>query len=152
MKHNVRFWLSGMALAGMLLLSACGGSAATSSGGGGALNVTSPGEQLAFSPSRLEATANQQVTVTYMNGSTAQNHNWVLVKGGDEIAAKVNDATAGSGGEARVGGDVLAATKVVVGGASETVTFAAPPTGTYIFLCTVPGHYFAGMKGTLTIK
>ena len=152
MKHNVRFWLSGMALAGVLLLAACGGSGGTSSGGGGALNVTSPGEQLAFSPSTLEATANQQVTVTYMNGSTAQNHNWVLVKGGDEVAAKVNAATAGSGGEVAVGGDVLAATKVVSGGASETVTFAAPATGTYMFLCTVPGHYLAGMKCTLTIK
>ena len=151
MKHNVRFGLSGMALAGVLLLAACGGSVGTSSGGG-ALNITSPGEQLAFSPSRLEATANQQVTVTYMNGSTAQNHNWVLVKGGDEVAAKVNDATAGSGGEVAVGGDILAATKIISGGASETVTFAAPATSTYMFLCTVPGHYLVGMEGTLTIK
>jgi uncharacterized cupredoxin-like copper-binding protein len=67
------------------------------------------------------------------------------------VAAKVNDAAAGSGGEVAVGGDVLAATKVVKGGASETVTFTVPA-GTYTFLCSVPGHYLAGMKGALTVK
>lgn len=153
MNRKIRFWLSGLALASTLLLAACGGNGGTTSGGSGgaALNVTSPGEQLVFSPTTLEATANQQATVTYTNGSTAQNHTWVLVKGGDDVAMKVNDAAAGSGGEVAVGGDVLAATKIVTGGAKETVTFTAPA-GTYTFLCTVPGHYPAGMKGTLTVK
>jgi plastocyanin len=153
MNLKARFWLSSVALVSVLLLAACGGNGGTASGGSGstALNVTSPGEQLAFSPSTLEASANQQATVTYTNGSAGQNHTWVLVKGGDEVAAKVNDAAAGSGGEVAVGGDVLAATKVVKGGASETVTFTVPA-GTYTFLCSVPGHYLAGMKGALTVK
>jgi plastocyanin len=153
MNLKTRFWLSSLALVSMLLLAGCGGSGGTtnSGSGGGALKVSTPGEQLAFAPITLEATANQQTTVTYTNGSSVQNHTWVLVKGGDEVAAKVNDAAAGSGGEVAVGGDVLAATKVVKGGANETLSFTAPP-GTYTFLCTVPGHYLAGMKGTLTVK
>ncbi|HEU5090712.1 MAG TPA: plastocyanin/azurin family copper-binding protein, partial [Roseiflexaceae bacterium] len=32
------------------------------------------------------------------------------------------------------------------------VTFKAPAPGTYTFLCTYPGHYAAGMKGTLTVE
>jgi plastocyanin len=28
----------------------------------------------------------------------------------------------------------------------------APAAGAYTYLCTVPGHYTAGMKGTLTVQ
>ena len=35
---------------------------------------------------------------------------------------------------------------------ASTATFTAPAAGNYIFLCTFPGHYVAGMKGTLTVK
>ncbi len=36
-------------------------------------------------------------------------------------------------------------------GAVRTVTFDAPA-GTYEFICRIPGHPEAGMKGTLTIR
>ena len=42
--------------------------------------------------------------------------------------------------------------KLVNGGESGSASFAAPPAGTYTFLCTFPGHFVAGMKGTLTVK
>lgn len=40
--------------------------------------------------------------------------------------------------------------KIVAKGATSTVT-ATLKKGTYTFLCTVPGHAAAGMKGKLTI-
>ena len=36
--------------------------------------------------------------------------------------------------------------------ATAAASFAAPAAGSYVFLCTFPGHYVAGMKGTLTVK
>lgn len=39
-----------------------------------------------------------------------------------------------------------------VGGASATATFTVDRPGTYTFLCSVPGHEAAGMKGTITAR
>jgi mono/diheme cytochrome c family protein len=41
--------------------------------------------------------------------------------------------------------------KVVKGGGTSTISVNLKP-GKYTFLCTVPGHAQAGMKGTLTVK
>jgi uncharacterized cupredoxin-like copper-binding protein len=49
------------------------------------------------------------------------------------------------------GAGVNQAGQVVSGGATSQVTVNLKP-GTYTFLCTVPGHAQAGMKGTLTVK
>ena len=152
MNLKVRFWLSGIALASMLILAACGGGGGTAADGGANLNITTPGETLAFQPAALDATAGQQAKVTFKNGSAAQKHTWVLVKGGDDVAKKVDEAAQANAGNVTPGGDVLAATKVIDPNATESVTFTAPAAGTYTFLCTAPGHYSAGMKGTLTVK
>ena len=48
---------------------------------------------------------------------------------------------------------VLAATKLAGTGETVEVTFDAPKEpGVYTFICTFPGHFAAGMKGTLTVK
>ncbi|MEK6252249.1 MAG: plastocyanin/azurin family copper-binding protein [Actinomycetota bacterium] len=47
-------------------------------------------------------------------------------------------------------GQKVAATPIFSGG-TKSVTATLKP-GTYTFLCTVPGHADAGMKGTLTVK
>jgi azurin len=49
--------------------------------------------------------------------------------------------------------DVLASTKLAGNGETVEVTFDAPKVpGVYTFICTFPGHFIAGMKGTLTVK
>jgi len=152
MKINVRGWLSGVALASALLLAACGGGGdGGTASGGGALNVTTPGEQLAFQPATLTATAGQQVSVSFKNGSAAQKHNWVLVKD-DAAANTVSTAAAGNNGEPPAGPDVLGKVSTAAPGATSTGNFTAPAAGSYVFLCTEPGHYAAGMKCTLTVS
>jgi azurin len=48
---------------------------------------------------------------------------------------------------------VLASTKLAGMGETVEVTFDAPKVpGVYTFICTFPGHFIAGMKGTLTVK
>ena len=46
---------------------------------------------------------------------------------------------------------VIAHTKLIGGGESDTITFDAPEKGTYEFICSFPGHYMS-MKGKLIIK
>lgn len=46
---------------------------------------------------------------------------------------------------------VLAHTKIIGGGASDSIEFAAPAAGTYDFLCTFPGHA-AMMKGKFIVE
>jgi azurin len=156
MNLKLRFWISGVALASALALAACGGNSNTTTGGGGAnLNVSTAGEALQFAPAALNATAGQQVQVTFKNGSAAQKHNWVLVKGGDDVAQKVDDegATAGeAAGYIPTDPNIISSVKLLDGGGNGSASFAAPAAGTYTFLCTFPGHYVAGMKGTLTVK
>ena len=153
MNLNVRAWLSGVALASAFALAACGGGGGGGGGGGApaALNISTAGEQLQFAPANLSAAAGD-VKITFKNGSGAQKHNWVLVKGGDDVAQKVDEAAAAGGGETQAGGDVIAATKLLAGGEAGTASFTAPAAGTYTFLCTFPGHFVAGMKGTLTVS
>jgi azurin len=48
---------------------------------------------------------------------------------------------------------VLASTALAGKGETVEVTFDAPKEpGVYTFICTFPGHFAAGMKGTLTVK
>ena len=48
---------------------------------------------------------------------------------------------------------VLAATKLAANGESVEVIFKAPTApGSYAYVCTFPGHFAAGMKGTLLVK
>ncbi len=49
--------------------------------------------------------------------------------------------------------DVIAATKLLGPGESDTITFTAPYVpGDYVFLCAFPGHYAGGMHGLMTVK
>jgi plastocyanin len=157
MNLKLRSWLSVVALASVLALTACGGGGGGGGGGGegASLNVSTAGEALQFAPPALSATAGQQAKVTFKNGSAAQKHNWVLVKGGDADAQKVDDAGAAAGeaaGYIPTDPNIIASVKLLNGGESGSTSFTAPAAGSYIFLCTFPGHYVAGMKGTLTVK
>ncbi|HWQ14152.1 MAG TPA: plastocyanin/azurin family copper-binding protein [Roseiflexaceae bacterium] len=157
MKSTVRLWLAGVAMVGALVLSACGGGGGgqTPAGTGGGLNFGTPGENLAFEPATATVAAGSQVSVTFTNNSTAQQHNWVLVNGGDDVAAQVAEAGINAGPPDYLPADkanVIASTKMLQPGGSETISFTAPAAGTYTFLCTYPAHYAGGMKGTLTVQ
>jgi plastocyanin len=146
MNLKVRFWILSLALVGAVILSSCGGGGGGGAGGGAALNVTAQ-DTLKFEPATLSASAGAEATVNFKNAG-AQQHNWVLTSTADadrvatEAAAKAGDATGIAG--------VLAAGKLLAGGSSEEIKFTAPAAGSYTYICTVPGHYQAGMKGTLT--
>jgi uncharacterized cupredoxin-like copper-binding protein len=147
-----------VSLVSALTLAACGGGASSGGsegGAGGALTVTPDGENLAFKPVELKVKAGSSVSLAFNNSSTAQQHNIVIVNGGDDVAAKVDEESIAAGAPDYIPADkanIVAATKMLAPGSSETVSFTAPAAGTYVFLCTYPGHYAAGMKGTLVVE
>ena len=151
MNLKVRFWLLSLALVGTVILSACGGSTGgtTPAGGGTAapLAVTAQ-DTLKFEPAALTAKANTATTVNVKNAGALQ-HNWVVVK--PEDADKVDQAAAAKAGDVTGVAGVLSGGKLINAGASESVTVNLPA-GTYTYLCSFPGHYQAGMKGTLTVN
>lgn len=162
MKTNTRMLLVAALLGLSLLLTACGGGGGNAGGGnagGGAgaatIDVGSDGENLAFDKTTLTATAGQQVTVNFKNNSAAQQHNWVLVSGGEDVAKPVADAglTAGAGANYLPADNatIVANTNLLDPGSTGNVTFTAPAAGTYLYICTVPGHYPL-MQGTLTVN
>ncbi len=133
---------------------------ALASGSGTAITLNSDGDLLAFDQPNLSV-ANGLVTLTFNNTATAVQHNWVLVEGDDTAVNTVNDAAqaqvrvtrdaAGAVPPADTPG-LLVALPMLNAGDSTTVTFQTPGPGTYQFICTFPGHYLAGMKGTLVVN
>ncbi|KAB8141792.1 auracyanin [Chloroflexia bacterium SDU3-3] len=150
MFSKVRTLMAGVAVVGAFALSACGGGGG--GGGGGGLTLDT-GDAISFKETSLSAAANTPVTLTYNNKSAGLQHNFVLVKGGDDVAAEVNTAGQGEADYVPKGNEnVLAAGTVLDSGKSETINIPALPAGTYTYICTFPAHYDAGMKGTLTVK
>ena len=48
---------------------------------------------------------------------------------------------------------IIAHTKLLGPGESDTITFKAPTKkGRYVFLCSFPGHYQIGMKGNMVVR
>lgn len=149
-------------LAGLaLLLTACGGGgggSGTTSGGGAAattIEISSDGENLAYDKTTLTVTSGAQVTIKFNNTSAVQQHNWVLVKGGEDVATKIaTDGLAAGAGTGYLPADqsnIIAHSALLNGGESGEVVFTAPAPGTYLYICTVPGHYPL-MQGTLTVQ
>ncbi|HEY0602595.1 MAG TPA: plastocyanin/azurin family copper-binding protein [Herpetosiphonaceae bacterium] len=153
---NARMFLGGLSLVAALTLTACGGSSGGETGGtggtaGGAttLSAAADATQIKFAQAALEATAGQPITVNFNNPSTTLPHNWVLVQPGQEDA--VAQAALATNGDATGLAGVIAAGKPITG-SQEAVSVPAQQAGTYPYICTVPGHYQSGMKGTLTVK
>ena len=97
-----------------------------------------------------------KVTLTHTGKlpASAMGHDWVLVKTEDVTPVANAGAAAGLANNYLQPGDkrVIAATKVIGGGQSTSVTFptsALQKGQSYTYFCTFPGHN-ALMKGTLT--
>lgn len=117
--------------------------------GGAPAVATDPSGALQFQQTELEAAAGQPFSVQFENPSPLQ-HNWVLVEPGQEDA--VAAAGAATNGNVQGAAGVIAAGNVLNGGESEAIDVRAVEAGAYSYICTVPGHYTAGMRGTLTVR
>ena len=123
------------------------------SGAGASIDIGTDGDALKFSTEALSAETGSQVTVNFNNGSSVNQHNWVLVQNGTNDAVATDGTAAGPGADwVKPGAErVIASYGLLNPGGSEAVTFTAPSAGTYQFVCTFPGHNFT-MFGDFTVN
>jgi azurin len=157
------------ALAGVLLLSACGGNNNQHQHDHDAADKTSPstaaseinntielsgGDDMKFNRTNFTVAVNKPVKLTLTHSGkmdrSVMGHNFVLLKplsdvmsfAGQAVNAKETDYVPANDDK------VIAFTKLLGGGESQTIEFVLTEKGTYPFLCSFPGH--AGvMRGVI---
>jgi uncharacterized cupredoxin-like copper-binding protein len=109
------------------------------------LEVAAAESGLAFKQTELTAQAGQPLRVSFTNPQPLE-HNWVLA---EPDQAEALASTGKDKDDAAEG--MIAASDTIANGTSDTVEVPALEVASYTYLCTVPGHYEAGMQGTLTL-
>ena len=117
-------------------------------------------DDMKFSVTSIAAKPGEQIRIVLHSvGSMPKMvmaHNWVLLKKEADEAAFINASALARQTEfiaPAQKANVLAATKMAGAGETVEVTFTVPKdAGKYPFVCSFPGHWAAGMKGTLTVK
>ena len=114
-------------------------------------------DKMQYDLSEIDVYEEQTVVLTLNHTGTmpmaSMGHNFVLLKNGTDL-----DKFEEKAGKAQKEGyiptdksDIIANTKLIGGGESDTITFMAPEKGTYDYLCSFPGHYSV-MKGKFNVK
>jgi azurin len=116
-------------------------------------------DQMKFDVTAFEVNAAQKVSLTLKNVGTmpkeAMGHDFNLLDKNTDIP-KFVEAGASHKETDFIPPEqkfrVLAKTKLLGPGESDTVMFTAPHVpGTYDYICSFPGHYASGMKGVMTV-
>ncbi len=123
------------------------------------VDITST-DALTYSVTTITAKPGEEIKIVLKVTSAlppeTMKHNFVLLKADTDVMAYAMAAVmAKDQGYLPVAqkDKVLAFTDLAAGGQEVTVTFKAPAKpGTYPYICTFPGHFFAGMKGSLIVK
>lgn len=95
-------------------------------------------DSFAFDPADTTVVADADVEVTVLNVDSNLEHTWVVVAPGNEIASEDDFDD----------GDALFDLRADP--QRSAVGTISLPAGEYQVICTVPGHFAAGMKGTVT--
>lgn len=119
-------------------------------------------DSMKFDVTAFDATPGQKVSITLKNTGTtpklSMGHNLVVLDRGvnEQNVTKFLDTASTEAAHDYVpptAKEVLAHTKLLGPGESDTITFNAPQIpGTYLYLCSFPGHYSQGTKGFMTVK
>ena len=120
-------------------------------------------DKMRFDVTAFEVSHGQKVSITLKNVGTtpkfSMGHNLVVLDKQiteQNIQAKFLDPAAEQASHDYVApGDknVLAHTKLLGPGETDTIVFTAPQApGNYLYVCSFPGHYTQGTKGFMTVK
>ena len=114
-------------------------------------------DKMQYDLSEIDVYEGQTVVLTLNHTGTmpmaSMGHNFVLLKNGTDLE-KFEASAAKAQKDGYIPADtseIIAHTKLLGGGESDTITFQAPEKGTYDFLCSFPGHY-SMMKGKFNVK
>ncbi|MBL6591527.1 MAG: Azurin [Flavobacteriaceae bacterium] len=113
-------------------------------------------DQMLFDRSVIKVKSGMPVNLTLNHtGQIAKEfmgHNFVLLKEGTDVDDFAQRAMVAKDSDyIPVGDETYAYTKMLGGGESDSITFDSPEPGTYIYLCTFPGHYQV-MRGEFIVE
>ncbi len=114
-------------------------------------------DQMKYSATDFSVKSTEPVTLTMKNigklPAASMSHDVVILKPGTDINTFGQEVGKVQGDVEKLPADVkaqiIAKTKVLGPGQSDTITFTLPSAGVYPFLCSFPGHY-AAMNGKIT--
>ena len=117
-------------------------------------------DDMKYSVTTITAKPGEQIRVRLIAKGkvpkVAMAHNFVLMKIGTDILKFLADGAPHRATDFIAPGgasSILAKTTLAGPGETVQVTFTAPKKpGKYPYICTFPGHYQSGMKGTLVVK
>ncbi len=116
------------------------------------------GDDMKFDLAEIKVNEGQTVKLTLNHTGkmtkTTMGHNFILLAQGADLAAFATAALNSQETDYIPAGkekDIIAHTRVVGGGESDSIEFTAPAQGSYEFLCSFPGHS-AMMKGLFTVE
>ena len=117
-------------------------------------------DKMKFTVTEITAEPGQKIRVELTTVSeipkSAMAHNFVLLKADADATAVANASARAANNEYIAPGmtdKMIAYSGMAGGGETVTVTFNAPEKpGKYEYICTFPGHYSGGMKGTLIVQ
>ena len=153
---NVRRWMRSGCTAALLTL---GAAAAAQAQAPRVVAITGT-DAMKYSVTAIDAKPGEKITVKLSGQGAmpkvAMAHNFVLLAAKTDANAFATAAAAARATDfipAALKAQVLATTGRAGNGEPVEVTVPAPKApGVDSFICTVPGHFLAGMKGTLTVK
>lgn len=108
--------------------------------------VVNSNDAMKFDVSEIKVKAGEEIKLTLNHtGKLAKDvmgHNFVVLAQGTDVQAFANAAIQAKANDYIPEGNdsVLAHTKVIGGGESDTITFTLKEKGTYEFICSFPGH------------
>jgi len=152
---KIKYLIHGTALAACLLIGAYSSSAAEPK-----IVEIHASDDMKFDVTAIEAAPGQTIKLTLINKGTmpkeSMGHNFVLLKPTVDMVKFLGAAAVQARNNyvpPRFQDEVIAHTKILGPGESDTIEFTAPDkAGDYEFVCSFPGHAQAGMKGILTVK
>lgn len=124
----------------LLLGTACGDDGATDDEAAAATSIEVTAEEFSFSPTSWTVPAGEEFDVELTNAGEVE-HEWAVIKQGEDIEAEDEFAE----------DKVLFEVEAIPAGESTTESHTVDDAGTYQVICALPGHFDAGMEGTLEV-
>ena len=117
-------------------------------------------DNLVYSVEEIKASPGERMQITLKTVSdlpaNQMAHNWVLLTKNTNAQSFINEGLDNKNNDyidPALENRIIVKTEMLAGGEQETITFTAPEkAGEYMYVCTFPGHFQAGMKGWLIVE